>query len=121
MEERHALLGPAPGLGQKRRRDGDQSPGRSSATGTLWRTPGHGTDRRNGSVTPATGDATKNWLALPICSTVLGKACPAPIRCAILRHLLQRIDCEAGNITVTFNAAGIKTLAEELAQQETNP
>ena len=32
-----------------------------------------------------------------------------------LRHLLQRIDCEAGKITITFNAAGIKTLAEELA------
>ena len=39
----------------------------------------------------------------------------------ILRHLLERIDCEAGKITVTFNAAGIKALGEELAQQETNP
>jgi site-specific DNA recombinase len=38
----------------------------------------------------------------------------------ILRHLLERIDCQAGNITVTFNAAGIKALGEELAQQETN-
>jgi site-specific DNA recombinase len=39
----------------------------------------------------------------------------------ILRHLLQRIDCAGGTITVTFNAAGIKTLAEELIHQETNP
>ena len=39
----------------------------------------------------------------------------------VLRHLLQRIDCEAGTITVTFNAAGIKTLAAELMHQETNP
>jgi site-specific DNA recombinase len=39
----------------------------------------------------------------------------------LLRHLLQRIDCAAGKITVTFNPAGIKTLAEELAHQETNP
>jgi uncharacterized lipoprotein NlpE involved in copper resistance len=39
----------------------------------------------------------------------------------ILRHLLQRIDCAGGAITVTFNAAGIKTLAAELMQQETNP
>jgi site-specific DNA recombinase len=39
----------------------------------------------------------------------------------VLRHLFQRIDCQAGKISVTFNAAGIKTLAEELAQQGTNP
>jgi len=39
----------------------------------------------------------------------------------ILRHLLQRIDCAAGKITVTFNPAGIKTLAEELDQRETKP
>ena len=38
----------------------------------------------------------------------------------LLRHLLQRIDCEGGTITVTFNAAGIKTLAAELIHQETN-
>ena len=39
----------------------------------------------------------------------------------VLRHLLERIDCEAGNITITFNAAGIKSLVEELALKETNP
>jgi hypothetical protein len=39
----------------------------------------------------------------------------------VLRHLLQHIDCEGGTISVTFNAAGIKTLAEELIHEETNP
>ena len=39
----------------------------------------------------------------------------------VLHHLLQCIDCAGGTITVTCNAAGIKTLAEELIHQETNP
>jgi hypothetical protein len=39
----------------------------------------------------------------------------------LLRHLLQRLDCEGGRITVSFNAAGIKILAEELMHQESNP
>jgi hypothetical protein len=39
----------------------------------------------------------------------------------LLRHLLQRLDCEDGRITITFNAAGIKILAAELMHQETIP
>lgn len=34
----------------------------------------------------------------------------------VLRQLLQRIDCEAGKITIAFNATGTKAVAEELAQ-----
>ena len=38
----------------------------------------------------------------------------------VLRHLLLRIDYETGKISIAFNAAGMKTLADELAEQETN-
>ena len=52
---------------------------------------------------------------------VLGQSLSRSDQARVLRHLLKRIDCEAGNITITFNAAGIKSLAEELALKETNP
>ena len=41
----------------------------------------------------------------------------------IMRHLLERIDYEAGKISMAFSPSGIKSLAEELTrqQQEANP